>query len=170
MFQRSRQLYVCSCGVTEVANQWFLKIFQLLTSSFINLPLSLQAIFKSLSLPCKNFGLILIRNDKKLSFWLSLTFTTYSNPRAMQRVGISDNVILQVVSYCGNVCILYRLNRHNHYSQQLQTTSQAAISHNKKWKLSEEYIKSIDKVEPFIDSQNEFCKSARYIKRCIFLQ
>ena len=31
------------------------------------------------------------------------------------------------------------LNRHNHYTQQLQTTSQPAISHNKKWKLSEEY-------------------------------
>ena len=32
------------------------------------------------------------------------------------------------------------LNRHNHYTQQLQTTSQAAISHNKEWKLSEEYM------------------------------
>ena len=43
------------------------------------------------------------------------------------------------------------LNRHNHYTQQLQTTSQAAISHNKKWKLSEEqmYI-NIDKVHTWL--------------------
>ena len=44
------------------------------------------------------------------------------------------------------------LNRHNHYTQQLQTTSQAAISHNKKWKLSEEYIDNIDKVETWLKS------------------